>query len=197
MRQMLSLSIALALALVSGCSGSRAPMGSGSSSGTAGSAVTRSSTTSRPPSIQSAPRPPSTEVATVPIAARQHSEAGAEAFVRFYIDQLNLAWTSPRAGLLLPLSDPGCKSCKAFESTASRLVASGHHYAVPPVTVTTVTAYGGARNGRQLLRLLGRQTEAAVVDERGGVVSTDRAKAMKLDILLKWEGRSWAVLDMV
>jgi hypothetical protein len=130
------------------------------------------------------------------VAARQHSEAGAEAFVRFYIDQLNLAWTTPRAGVLVPLSDPGCKSCAAFESTARGLVVAGHHYAVPPVTVASVNAYGGARADRQLLRLIGRQNEATVVDAVGRVTGKDNQKAMKLDVLLQWEGQSWVVLDM-
>jgi hypothetical protein len=132
----------------------------------------------------------------VPVAARQHSEAGAEAFVRFYIDQLNIAWTTPRVGLLRGLSDPGCKSCSAFEGTASRLLAAGHHYAVAPVTVTSVSAYGGAPAQEQLLRATGTQNRADVVDQAGRTVSTDPLEPMKWDVLLAWEGARWRVLDL-
>ena len=47
------------------------------------------------PPVSVAPSTSTAPPAVVPLAARAHTEAGAEAFVRFYIDQLNLAWTTP------------------------------------------------------------------------------------------------------
>jgi hypothetical protein len=132
----------------------------------------------------------------VPLEARAHTEAGAEAFVRFYIDQLNLAWTSPRTGLLPPLSEPGCKSCAAFERTARGLVLAGHRYSNTPVSVTSVNAYGGAPAGEQLLRFRGVQNTVDIVDRPGGTVSTDRLEPIVWDVLLGWTEGSWRVLDL-
>jgi hypothetical protein len=132
----------------------------------------------------------------VPPAARAHTDAGAEAFVRFYVDQLNLAWTGPRTGLLPPLSDPGCKSCAAFERTARGLVSAGHRYSTTPVSVTSVNAYGGARPGRQLLRLRGHQNKVTIVDGAGATVAVDSDKDVKVDVLLKWGEKSWVVVDL-
>ena len=116
--------------------------------------------------------------------------------MRFYIDQLNLAWTSPRSGLLPPLSDPGCKSCAAFERTARGLVSAGHRYSTTPVSVTSVNAYGGAPAGEQLLRLRGVQNRDDIVDRSGRTVSTDRLEPIVWDVLLGWEEGAWRVLDL-
>lgn len=196
MRRMMALPIALAVGFVSGCSGPRTAAHPGPPSAARTTAPTTTSPPPTPPDTGSASPTPGSAVASVPVAARQHSEAGAEAFVRFYIEQLNVAWTTPRAGLLRALSDPGCKSCAAFEATASRLAAAGQHYAVSPVTVASVTAYGGAPAQEQLLRTIGAQNRADVVDHAGRTVSTDPLEPMKWDVLLGWEGATWRVLDL-
>ena len=147
-------------AVATGCAGGGDdPPPTSSTSSTA--SATASGTSSSPPSST----PPATSSGTsdaaattttavqIPEAARAHTEAGAEAFVRFFMEQANAAWVQPNASLLPPLSDAGCLSCKDIQATALSLVNNGEHYLSDPVTVTAVTAFGGAPKGQQYVRL--------------------------------------------
>jgi hypothetical protein len=132
----------------------------------------------------------------VPAAARAHTPAGAEAFVRHYLAQVNIAWTKPQTGLLPPLSDPGCLSCQAFEATAADLVKKGQKYSSAPASITKVTAYGGAPEGEQFVRVQGEQHKVDVIDAQGRVVLTDAKKQLALDALVAWRGSGWVLYDM-
>jgi hypothetical protein len=132
----------------------------------------------------------------VPAAARAHTEAGAEAFVKFYMEQANVAWTKPDPTVLPPLSDSGCLSCKDIQSTAVSLKDKGQRYVSNPVTVTKVGAFGGAPKGQQYVRLFMTQHKVDVVDTKGGVVLTDPEKKLVRTAGVVWEGASWQMYDI-
>jgi hypothetical protein len=132
----------------------------------------------------------------LPPEATKHTEKGAEAFVKFYLDQVNASWMTPLAGVLLPLSDSGCISCKSFEKEAHDLVSKGHRYASAPATYTSFTAFGGAPEGRQYVRVLGTQNRVNIVDAKGNVVSTDPKKPIAVNAMTIWQGRRWLLYDM-
>ncbi len=169
-------SVAAGLLLAAGCTGMSDPSPSTTSIG--------ASSTSSP-----SPTPPATP--SVPAAARAHTEAGAEAFVRFYIDQLNLAWTRPSDAVLPPLSHPDCVSCKNMQSTAEDLAAHSQHYRSNPVAVVTAASFPGAPSGQQFVRLLLDQQEVDVVDESGKVMLTDQSKKLTRTVVVIWEGGAW------
>ncbi|NYG07176.1 hypothetical protein BJ986_001663 [Phycicoccus badiiscoriae] len=132
----------------------------------------------------------------IPAAARAHTPAGAEAFVKFFMVQVNVAWTRPQAGLIPPLGEPGCLSCQSFERTASDLVAKGHRYAKTPATYTRFEALSGAPGGRQYVRVLGTQHRVDIVDSAGRVVSTDAEKPIAVNAMTVWQGDQWLLYDM-
>ncbi|MCG7321127.1 DUF6318 family protein [Arsenicicoccus bolidensis] len=72
---------------------------------------------------------------TIPAAARAHTPEGAEAFTRYFIDQVNVAWTTPKTGLISALSLPTCKSCARLEQDARRLADAGARVASPMLEV--------------------------------------------------------------
>jgi hypothetical protein len=65
------------------------------------------------PSLSPTPSASATRVA-IPAAATVHDAFGAAAFVRFYYEQLNLAFRSADAGPLGKLSDPQCGTCASY-----------------------------------------------------------------------------------
>jgi hypothetical protein len=132
----------------------------------------------------------------IPEAARAHTEAGAEAFVRFYMEQVNAAWTGPSAGVLPRLSDPGCLACKGFEETAAELMAKGRRYQGTPASFTSFKAIEGAQGGRQLVHVIGTQHRVAILDRDGSVVSTDPEEPIAVNALAIWEGDRWLLYDM-
>ena len=182
---------------VSGCT-----RGGGSpptpSSSVVSSTTTNGGTTTAPPS-QSASPTTSTVTTTpveIPQAARAHTEAGAEAFVKFFVEQSNVASMTADTSILPPLSDPSCKSCSALQHEVADLKARGHHYLTEPVRISQVTAIGGAPAGQQFVRLQLIQNLADVVDASGKKVSTDPETRLARTTSLKWTGDRWLVFGI-
>lgn len=90
-------------------------------------ATITASTATPPPTTDATPEPPSAtppvEEPSMPPAARAPGRAGAEAFVRYYIDLVNYSGLTGDIGEM-ELAASGCVSCKslaeAFETTYER-----------------------------------------------------------------------------
>ena len=91
--------LAVLTALVAGCSGG----GGGGDKPTSLPSIT-----STP--VASSPVP-------VPPAATPNTSRSLEAFVRFYFDQLNIAFSTADASVIRAYSDPICKTCNNYAAT--------------------------------------------------------------------------------
>ncbi len=162
---------ALASGLV-GCTSS--PAESGSTSGPTGGAtsVPATSTATSPSSGTATGSATGTLAypADVPAEARVNSPAGAMAFARHFFAQANLAYTSPRSGLLPPLSTSNCKTCAAFEATASRYVREGLRYDRNPVQILEVSLDAEPLTGGHMVDLVAHQQPSKVINAAGVVV---------------------------
>jgi hypothetical protein len=165
---------------------------------TGGSGAAPSASTSASASVSTLPSPSVTPSATasVPAAARAHTKAGAEAFVRFYMDQVNLAWTGPNQSVLPGLGIDGCLSCSSFQDIAVALVKEGHRYAHDPVTVLAVVAETTLSGVQQRLTMTLHQHEVDVIDATGATVSTDPDKTGDFTVVVTWKGGRWLLYDM-
>ncbi|MGN6689140.1 MAG: DUF6318 family protein [Actinomycetales bacterium] len=108
-RTRLGVLVALAASLaLAGCGGSADP------------ATTPSPPVSSPSSASTTPAPtpsatptpsPTVSVPPMPEAAKQHTVAGGEAFVKYYFDVINAVRTGAPTRALQELSSSGCNSC--------------------------------------------------------------------------------------
>ena len=186
----LSLLVACGLGALAGCTGGAAdPPATGNGTAATG-ATTRPPASSSPPTTTTSTTT-TTATVQIPEAARAHTEAGAEAFVKFYMETANRAWVEPNATLLPPWSDSGCLSCKEIQKTAVALVRDGQHYESSPVTVTRVAAFDGAPKGQQYVRLFMTQHRVNVVDTAGKVVLTDPKQSLARTAGVIWKETSW------
>ena len=128
----------------------------------------------------------------VPEAARPHTDAGAEAFVRHWVDVQSSAWTRPEAGLLPLLCLPTSKSCANTEATAAELVANRRHYSGTPVSITSAVIFG-PREGALSVLVLSVQEERSIIDDKGNVVEKVPRSSGTLDFRLVWQGERWWV----
>lgn len=103
--------------------------------GDPGQSGTSPGTTSSSPTATTKPGRASSAAAEIPAAARSHDAAGAEAYVRFYLAQVNKAWFTPSPEALSALSLPACKPCNNFVGTAETLKQSGRRYAGRAITL--------------------------------------------------------------
>lgn len=131
--------------------------------------------------------------AKLPPEAQKHTPEGAAAFVKYYFDQVNEAWTTPDATLLPKLADSGCKSCDGLQSTAQSLADKKRKYEANPVTVTKVTPFDGGPQGQQFVRVFITQHAVNIVDASGSVVDKDKAGKGARTASVVWRGKSWVL----
>jgi hypothetical protein len=166
--------------VIGGCSGGEDPVrGLTSTASATSSPSTTASTT--------------TAASDIPAAARAHTPAGAEAFVRYFIDRVNYAWMTPEAGVIDALSQPACKSCADLERTARELLSDKQRYDRPAAAVDSVTALSPGDDGHQTVLFVGAQTESNIVNSMGNVVSTDPGQPSRRVFVLEWCSTHWCV----
>lgn len=155
------------------------------------------SVSSSSPSPSASPSPSVTESGPqIPAAAREKTDAGAEAFVKYFFDQFNVAWTKPEPGLIKSLSDPECQFCAKGEAAALDLATHDEKYAGQPVTIEKAEVFGGAPENQQFVQVRHVQNAVDIVDAKGAVVASDPKQKSTFFVTLRWSGGSWRLLEM-
>lgn len=181
-----SVALLAAVALVGGCTSTPEPTPTTSSP-----AVTTSAPSSTTPSPTASSPSPSASV--IPAAAKVRSEAGAIAFVKFFIERSSQAWQEADPEVLTPFVSSTCKSCEFLVDRATKLRTEGHHYAGDVVTVTRATVLGSKNPTKMLVDTTIAQHAVSIVDASGRVVDSDQAKTLTRLIELTWGDGRWSV----
>ena len=132
----------------------------------------------------------------IPAAARAHTIAGAEAFVRYYIDQWNVAWAAPRAGILSPLCQASSKACAANEQTATRLAKEGHRYDGNPVTIKFIGVLDATKHDQYQVLANLVQEHRNEIDKSGKIYLTDKREDFRVNVELIYRAHAWSVATM-
>jgi hypothetical protein len=177
--------------LLAGCGGDGKPQASSSSS--IGSSPT---TTAAPATSAATSKASQATDPNIPAAARAHTPAGAAAFVKYFHDQLNVAWGKPRAGLLAPLSLPSCKTCSTFESTAANMAQKHERMLGDTVRIDSVDAGATESNGDQTVVVTGAQLKTSVVDSNGKKARDIPADRLRLLATTRWTASGWRVSEI-
>jgi len=177
--------------LLAGCGGDSNPDASRSSTASSSPTTTAAPTTSTSPTATVAP----TIDPNIPAAARAHTPAGAEAFVRYFFAQLNRSWSTADPSLLPPLSEPGCKTCGAFTASAAKYRSQEQHYKGEFFSVTSIAALGEGLKGQEVL-VVGQQEPGAIVDQSGTVIESSVRQAGKFVVSLHWTGKGWNTVEL-
>lgn len=133
-----------AVVAAAGCSGGSSGGGTSSTASHTAKGIAsgesmppQTSTTSSPSSSASSTSATPTSSGTaagapgVPERARQHTKAGAQAFVVHYLNVMNKAAEKPTAKPLAPISEPNCKTCAEWAEVFTTLIKDGTHYDAP------------------------------------------------------------------
>lgn len=187
------LAVPLAASMLAGCGADdKAKPSDASPSSTATSSPT---TATAPTATSVSPTPTKTPTTdpSVPAAARAHTPAGAEAFTRYFIERVNIAWTEPRAGSLLPLCQSSALACVAYERDATRLAKEGHRYDGNPVSITFIGVLDATNPNRfdVLANLV--QERRSEIDSAGKIYVTDKRKKVRLNFELLYTDHAWSV----
>ena len=165
-----------------------------SPTGAASSTPSSSSSSSRSPSVSASTTPSASASASVeiPAAARANTDAGAIAFVRFWFEQVNTAYTKPDATLIPAISLTTCKSCTDIAGEPREYVALGHRMSTRPIEpLTNLRILGGGVDGDRRVSFTLTQNAVQVVDSTGKSVDTQPAAEGTRLALVSWKEGRW------
>lgn len=162
---------------------------------TPGGATGTGSGTTKAPDPAASAAASSAAIAGIPAAAKAHTPAGAEAFTRYFMDQVAVAWTKPQVGAITSLSEPDCRACAAFEKTAHDYVTTGTRLAHAPTSIAWLGA-GTSVEGKQSVSFRGTQVANQVVRPGGEVAARIPKVDLKAEVLLTPTADGWRVYEM-
>jgi Family of unknown function (DUF6318) len=172
--------------LLAGCSGDTKPDPSSSSTtGSSPATTTPAPTTASPTTASPTPDP------NIPAAARAHTPAGAEAFVRYFYAQLNIAWSKPQAGLISGLSAATCKTCANFEREAAKSVSKNERVIGQSIVLKTVDTSDATNPAKMTVLAIGFQPKTIVVDAQGKTVQTLQRENVHTLVTVQWVAVGW------
>jgi len=178
--------------LLAGCGGDGKPQASSSST-----ASTSPTTTAAP--ITPAPTTSTASQTTdpnIPAAARAHTIAGAEAFVRYFIERWNVAWTGPHTGILFPMCQASSNACTALEKSAARLTNAGHRYDGSPVTIRYIGVLDATNPDKYEVLANLVQERRNEIDGAGKIYVTDKRKDFRVQFVLVNTDQGWLVSSL-
>lgn len=130
----------------------------------------------------------------LPERARLNTKAGAEAFLRHYVDLVNYAQATGETGALSAAASPGCRACAAFErrvddvygkggtieTSGLRVIRTSSMRVAPSIWLVSVVS----RAGEEKVRIPGKPVQT---------VPTERTR---LNFTLEYR-RAWSVRGVV
>ncbi|WP_353950440.1 DUF6318 family protein [Knoellia sp. S7-12] len=132
----------------------------------------------------------------IPAAAKVNTEDGAVAFVRFWFEQVNVAFTRPNPDLIPTLSASSCKSCASLAEHPVGFAAKGYRVQPAPFRpLTNVKSLGLSTDGTRIAFTLS-QGDADVVDRSGKVVDTQKADSVERVALVARKGNQWLMAGL-
>jgi hypothetical protein len=187
-----SATVGVAATVLAGCTGG----GSGAPSG--GASTTSVAATAQSPSSSPSPTPsPSLVPPVLPAAAKQPTQAGAEAFFKYFIETYNYAYAALDLTPMKAICDSASKFCAGVYSGVGQLVADGRSQTGARVHVTTAQA--GPISGKQVSLIDGvvRQDPGSTLDVTGNVTDTlDGHAAKSAKAVVQWLSGAWRIMAM-
>ncbi|MDN5795203.1 MAG: DUF6318 family protein [Intrasporangium sp.] len=130
-------------------------------------------------------------VAKIPKEAQAETPKGAEAFVRFYFDQLNAAFREGDPGLVEGLTTQECIVCNAMLEGVKDVRAKQQRYDSDLITVKSASVMDFVSSNRRVL-VQAKQNPVRVLDAKGGIVETAPKGSGSYVVSLEHEGH-WRV----
>lgn len=174
----------VASGVLSGCDSEAATPGASSPSSAVSSASPSPSASSPSPSASASPS------VAIPAAARIKSDKGAEAFVRYFMDQAAKAWMVPDPELIELHATKDCSACQDLAKAARDLDTAGQRYDGPPISVRRLKVLRSSGTDVAFDAML-RENKVRIVSASGKVVASYPERAITRAIAVKWGDGRW------
>lgn len=176
-----------AVVALAGCGDGGTQAGGPSTSGQAKTSTAVTSSAS--PTTTTEPVDP--VLARIPAAARPETPAAGAAYVRFYFEQVNRAFTDADTTPIENLAAKDCEMCSAFAAGVEDLRSKGHHYERDLASIEAVSSMEFTRAGGRVLVDL-KQMPVPIQDVHGKTVRTAATAEVRFVATVTYEGR-WLI----
>ena len=154
---------------------------------TPSTAVTSPSTTPSTPT----PTPTGPVEPPMPAAAGENSDAGAEAFVGYYIDVFNFSESTGDTALLETLATDHCTACAGYVDAIRRTYDGGGRIEGGQLILGELRDLPAAFDADKGIYALGRSTKQKIFDASGQVVDSNPSSTFRLFAYPKWVDGVW------
>lgn len=129
---------------------------------------------------------------TLPPEAEEQTEAGADAFVRYYLEYFDYLRQNPDAGDLSQYAGPDCAACDAFESQIFSFTDNASHYEGSSLSITSSRTFS---LGRQFSsEVVMREAPSKIIDDKGSLIrNTPPSDGVAALFTLEWVDGGWRV----
>ncbi|HET8615310.1 MAG TPA: DUF6318 family protein [Actinomycetales bacterium] len=134
--------------------------------------------------------------ARIPEAARAHTPQGAEAFARFYLEQVNQAWMVPDPELIRPYALASCKTCANYVETASSLAHDGLRYDGSPSELGPSIVMPSSSEELTVVHIGQVQLNRRIVHADGRVDEVMPRVPGETEVQLVWEDNRWTIVEI-
>ncbi|MFW5472675.1 DUF6318 family protein [Knoellia sp. CPCC 206450] len=149
------------------------------------------------PSASASPSGPATAAADVPAAAKARTEAGAIAFLKFYIDLSNRALLDPQnAPNLFDYADKDCIACKKTQDLFSEYAKGGWTVKKSGIRVDNPALATDVTAPKVIVNFTFVEAEQPLYQKGKKTNSKIPAASAKKAAALKWVNQGWQMFDL-
>lgn len=132
----------------------------------------------------------------VPEAARAHTQAGAEAFARFYLRATSGAFMTLDLSTVRGLSRQTCGGCRAIEKAIDDQAALGLRVPTVRLSIRASNVQPGGTSDSHIVDVIGEERASDLVDRNGRAVSHLAAMPMWSRVGVMWADGAWRVSEL-
>ncbi|WP_353354488.1 DUF6318 family protein [Intrasporangium sp. DVR] len=133
-------------------------------------------------------------LARIPKAARENTQEGAEAFGKFFMEQVAQSLVAADPDLLRGLHSAECKTCANFRRTAANLEAAGEHHSKPSFIVQDTAIRRFLENEpSKFIEVTGQEVPVGIVNRSNATVDRTRQQdGIRFVLVLEFDTH-WSV----
>ncbi|MFC7485461.1 DUF6318 family protein [Knoellia sp. CPCC 206453] len=133
---------------------------------------------------------------SVPAAARDHTEAGAIEFAKFYILEADRAYVSVDTSTLADLAGPSCEGCQSAIEGVDEFKVAGERQLRPSMTVLSTNALPNSTADVAQVQVQVRASEVDIENKAGKVVGSTEKGDTVYRLAVRWTDGHWTAADM-
>ena len=138
-----------------------------------------------------------TRAVSLPPEATQHTEAGAQAFARFYLTVASEAYVTGDARPAMGLVLASCRACVAIATAAEQQHDDGDHPASARFGFRSANVQPNATADRVVVDVVAVERAVPIVDGSGATLRTTTEEPSWTRLTVVWTSSGWKVSDLV